>query len=171
MTTRLLLALTVLLAGCLPAEGLLPAPRDEPAFVPEAFFAGRSHGDPTLTIRTKAPQQMRVESVGAGQPDGSFRLDQTITYPDGHAEARTWTMTRLGDGRYSATLTPDATGPVEVTAEGNRFYIRYPMKGGLRMDQTLSLRPGGQVADNVATVTWRGLIPVARLAETISRDG
>ena len=79
-------------------------------------------------------------------------------------------MERLEDGRYAASLTPDATGPVEARAEGNRFHIRYPMSGGLRMDQTLSLHAGGQVADNVATVRWLGLVPVARLVETITRD-
>lgn len=166
---RFCLVLLVLVCGCLPTTAPLPEPRAEPAFRPEVFFAGRSSGDPILAIRTKSPQNLRVESFGETQPDGTFRLDQTITYPDGHDETRTWVMTPLGDGRYSATLTPDATGAVEVTADGNRLHIRYPMSGGLRMDQTLALRPDGQVADNVATVRWMGMMPVARLVETITR--
>ena len=163
-----LLSAVVLLAGCLPASAPLPAPASEPAFRPEVFFAGPSHGDPVLTIRTKRPQQLHVRSYGAAQPDGSFRLDQRITYPDGRAESRTWTMTALGGGRYAATLTPDARGPVDVRAEGNRFTIRYRMGRATTMEQTITLRPGGQAADNVATVRMLGL-PVARLREVITR--
>lgn len=160
----------LLLAGCLPAPASVPDPLSEPAFRPEVFFAGRSHGEPVVAIRTKGRQTLRVESVGAATLDGAFRLDQTITYPDGHADRRTWTMRALGGGRYAATLTPDATGPVEAEAVGNTFRIRYPMRGGLRMEQTLVLRPGGQVADNVATVRWGGM-PIARITEAIAREG
>jgi hypothetical protein len=42
------------------------------------------------------------------------------------------------------------------------------MSGSTAMDQTLVLRPGGQVADNVATVRWLG-VPIARITETITR--
>ena len=159
---------TLLLAGCLPASAPVSDPQPEPAFRPEVFFAGRSHGEPVVAIRTKGRQTLRVESAGAATPDGEFRLDQTITYPDGHADERTWTMRAIGGGHYDATLTPDATGPVEVEAVGNTFRIRYPMRGGLRMEQTLVLRPGGQVADNVATVRWGGM-PIARITEVITR--
>ena len=166
---RLAVPLLLLLSGCLPASAPLEAPRGEPAFRPEAFFNGHSHGDPTLKVRLKATQTLHVESHGATQADGTFRLDQTISYPDGHADARTWIWRPLGDGRYTATLTPDATGPVEARIDGNTLTLRYPMRGGLRMEQTLRLHPGGQVADNVATVRWHGL-GVARLTETIVRD-
>ncbi len=165
-----LLFAVVLLAGCLPASAPIPVQASEPAFRPEVFFAGPSHGDPDVSIRTKGTQRLRVESRGAAQPDGSFRLDQHITYPGGRAEDRTWTMTALGGGRYAATLTPDARGPVDVRAEGNRFSIRYRMSRTTTMEQTITLRPGGQVADNVATVRMMGM-PVARITEVITRDG
>lgn len=166
---RSFLFAAVLLSGCLPASAPIPGQASEPAFRPEVFFAGPSHGDPVLSIRTKADQQLHVQSVGAAQPDGSFRLDQHITYPDGRAEDRTWVMTPLGGGRYATTLTPDASGPVDVRAEGNRFTIRYHMSRMTTMDQTITLRPGGQVADNVATVRMMGM-PVARITEVITRD-
>ena len=164
----LLVAIVVLLAGCIPSAGPLTPAAAEPVFRPEVFFAGPSHGDPILKIRTKAPQQLHVQSRGTPQADGTFRLDQTITRPDGHADERTWIMQALGGGRYSATLTPDASGSVEAYAEGNRFHIHYRMGRFTTMDQTLSLHPGGQVADNVATVRALG-IPIARLTETIAR--
>ena len=166
---RLAGALALVLSGCLPASAPLEAPRSEPAFRPEAFFAGHSHGDPTLKIRMRSTQRLKVESLGEEQANGTFRLHQTITYPDGHADERTWTWTPLGDGRYAATLTPDATGPVEAHVDGNTLTLRYPMGGGMRMDQTLRLHPDGQSADNVATVRWHGMA-VARLTETIVRD-
>ena len=156
------------LAGCLPGPALLADVPDAPAFRPETFFAGRTTGDVHLTIRTRAPQRLRVESVGVAQADGTFRLDQAITYPDGHVDRRTWTMRRLGDGRYASTLTPDARGEVRVEAAGRALRIRYRMGRVTTMDQTLALREGGQTADNVATVRMLG-VPVARLTETITR--
>ena len=166
---RSCLLAAVLLSGCLPASAPIPAAAPEPLFRPEVFFAGRSHGDPVLSIRMKGTQQLHVESRGASQADGTFRLDQHVTYPDGRAENRTWTMTPLGGGRYAVTLTPDARGPVDVRAEGNRFRIRYRMSRTMTMEQTITLRPGGQEADNVATVRMVG-IPVARITEVITRD-
>lgn len=157
-----------MLAGCMPGASPLAPQAETPVFRPEVFFAGPSHGDPVLTIRMKAPQQLRVRSTGTPQADGTFRLDQTITYPDGHAAERTWIMQALGDGRYSSTLTPDASGPVTAYAEGNRFHIRYPMSRTTTMEQTLALHPDGQAADNVATVRMMGVV-VARIRETITR--
>ena len=157
--------LAAALVGCLPGPALLA---DGPDFRPETFFAGRPTGDVRLTIRMRAPQRLRVESVGAAQADGAFRLDQTITYPDGHSDRRTWTMRALGDGRYASTLTPDARGAVRVEAAGRALRIRYRMGRMTTMDQTLSLHAGGQTASNVATVRMMG-VPVARLTEVITR--
>ena len=168
--SRLVLASVAALvfAGCLPASVPVAEPQPEPAFRPEVFFAGPSRGEPVVAIRTKGRQTLSVRSVGTAEPDGGFRLDQTITYPDGHADERSWRMRALGGGRYATTLTPDATGPVEAEAVGNTFRIRYPMRGGLSMEQMLVLRQGGQAADNVATVRWGG-IPIARITEVIVR--
>ena len=178
MRLAVLLAALAALGGCLPAATPLAAGGaaagdaggGAPAFRPEAFFAGRTTGDAHLTIRMRAAQRLRVESVGAAQPDGSFRLDQTIAYPDGHADRRTWTMRSLGAGRYESTLTPDARGEVRVEAQGSTLRIRYRMGRTTTMDQTLALRPGGQAADNVATVRMMG-VPIARLTEVITRAG
>ena len=163
------LAALVFGAGCLPAAAPLPEGAGAPAFRPEVFFAGRSHGDPVVAIRTRGSQQLRVESVGAAGADGAFHLDQTIAYPGGRTETRRWTMRPLPGGRYATTLTPDARGPVEVWTEGPRLRIRYRMGRTTTMDQTLALRAGGQVADNVATVRMMGM-PIARITETITRD-
>ena len=172
-TAALLAALVAatLSAGCLPASAPIRASAAEaPAFLPEVFFAGRTEGRGVLTIRGKRPGAIRVESRGAAESDGGFRLDQTITFADGRVSRRTWHMRALGGGRYASTLTPDARGSVEAEASGSRFHIRYRMGRATVMDQTLTLRPGGQVADNVATVRMMG-VPWARLTETITRVG
>ncbi len=168
MRLALLVVATALVAGCMPGAAPITPQADTPVFRPEVFFDGPSHGNPVLKIRMKAPQQLHVRSTGTPQADSTFRLDQTISYPDGHAVERTWIMQALGGGRYSSTLTPDATGPVEAYTEGNRFHIRYPMGRTTTMEQTLSLHPDGQVADNVATVRMGGMV-VARITETITR--
>ncbi|HEX8385393.1 MAG TPA: DUF3833 family protein [Rubricoccaceae bacterium] len=166
---RALVPLLALLAGCLPASAPLPAPVAAPAFRPEAFFSGRTEGRGTLVVRGVAPRGLRVESRGAPAPDGTFRLDQTITFEDGRVQTRTWAMRALGGGRYTSTLT-DAAGEVSAEAVGNAFHIRYRMRAGAVMEQWITLRPGGQTADNVATVRVLG-VPWARLTEEITRVG
>ncbi len=163
-----LIAAAALFSGCMAGDSPILPQADTPVFRPEVFFDGPSHGDPVLRIRTKGTQQLRVQSMGTAQADGTFRLDQTITYPDGHATERRWVMQALGGGRYTSTLTPDATGPVTAYSEGNRFHIRYPMGRMTTMEQTLALHPDGQVADNVATVRMGGMV-IARITETITR--
>lgn len=169
MRSALALLAALTLAGCLPATAPISPDAPAPAFRPEVFFAGRSHGDPVVAIRSRGAETMHVESRGAAQPDGTFRLDQTITHADGRADERTWIMAAAGQGRYTATLTPDARGPVSASAVGNTFHIHYRMGRFTTMDQTLRLHPDGRVADNVGTVRLLGL-PIARVTETITRD-
>jgi len=162
-----LVAAALALAGCLPASARLGAPAAEPAFRPEAFFAGRTQGRGTLAVRGKRTREVRVESRGVADSDSTFRLDQTITFVGDRTYERTWVMQHLGDGRYASTLT-DARGGVTAEASGNTFHIRYRLRNGATVDQWLRLRPGGQAADNVATVRVLG-VPWARLTETITR--
>ncbi len=162
-----MLALAV--AGCLPA---LPRPEVQPvpAFDAVAFFRGPTAGLGTLTVRTRRPVVVRVESVGTPRPDGGLTLRQSIRRGDGDASERTWELVPDGPGRYSGTLT-DADGPVEAWTEGNVLHIRYSMSGGLSMRQDLTLQPGGDLALNLATVRFWG-VPIARLSEQIRRvDG
>ena len=158
--------LTLLAGGCLPA---LPhtATHPTPAFDAVAFFEGRTEGLGTLTVRTRAPEIVRVESVGTPRPDGGLRLHQTIRRGGDPATERTWELVPVGPGRYTGTLT-DADGPVEAWTEGDRLYIRYGMGGGLSMRQELTLQPRGDLALNLATVRFLG-VPIARLSEQIRR--
>ena len=133
------------------------------------FFLGPTRGVGTLVTRGSAETNIvRVESTGRVEPDGTFRLDQTI-YRERTAPARrTWRMRPVSGTAYTASLT-DAEGPVTATLDGNTLRIHYKMnRWGTRMHQTLTLLPGGTQVQNEAKVTWMGL-PIAYLSERITR--
>ena len=162
-----LLATALALSGCLSAHPRTgPAP-PAPAFAPDVFFAGHTRGLGVLDVRLSSPALLCVNGYGEVRPDGTFRLDQTITYPDGRAEKRTWTMRHVSPTVWTADLT-DASGEVTATVEGSDLFIRYSMGSGLSMRQHLRLQPDGQTALNLSTVRLLG-VPVARLNEVIER--
>ena len=176
MTARLprLGALAVLLgtaSGCIATHPRTGPPPPAPPFYPEVFFEGHTRGLGTLDVRGKAPEVVRVEGFGEAEPDGTFRLDQTVTHADGRSEARTWRMRRLDTTHYTATLT-DAEGEVTAEVVGSELFIRYRIGSpSVTMRQHLILEPGGQRALNLSTVRVLG-IPWARLNEQIQRvDG
>lgn len=149
-------------------EPPLPPTTDQPVFDPMIFFAGRTHGDGTLEMRFGADRSIRVEGHGWTRPDGTFQLDQTITFGDGAVESRDWRLSRLDANRFSATLS-DARGKVTARASGNLFHLRYLIRRpAVWMEQWLYLQPDGQSVLNLARVTVLG-VPSARLSETITR--
>ena len=171
MHSRLRLAVALVplfLFGCLPAFPNAIEPVGQPELLPDVFFAGRTTGEGTLTMRFRAPRSLRVEGMGQREPDGTFRLDQTVTFGDGTVETRTWRMRRTAANEYRATLS-DATGEVTAQTSGNSFHLRYLLRQPrVYMDQWLYLQPNGRTVANRATVTVLG-IPWARLDETITR--
>jgi glyoxylase-like metal-dependent hydrolase (beta-lactamase superfamily II) len=159
----------LLLAGCLAGFPRRNEAAAAPELRPEIFFAGRTHGEGTLSVRGRAPRALRVDGQGSTEPDGTFRLDQTVTYGDGATERRTFRLRRVDATRYAATLT-DAKGEVEGETNGSVFHLRYLLRRpAVYMEQYLYLQPDGHTVLNEATVTALG-VPVARLAETITRD-
>lgn len=137
-------------------------------FRPDLFFAGRTRGTGTVTTLTASkPQSLQVSSVGRIGRDGTLVLDQDIRV-GGRPQQRTFRIRRAGDGTWVGTLS-DASGPVSATVRGPTLSLSYPMKrGGMRMNQTLTLQPGGRVLLNRARVTLLG-VPVARIEETIEK--
>ena len=133
---------------------------------PIAFFEGRSHGDGRLSVLIKKPVTIKVESVGR-RVGRTLVLDQRIQQQGKPARMRRWVLRPAGPGRFTGTLT-DATGPVVVTSGDRTIEIRYPMKGGLQVEQTLTPIEGGRAIDNVMKVRKFGL-PVATLHEHIRK--
>ena len=136
-----------------------------PPFVAERFFAGRLDGVGTLKIVLHGPTTVHVASIGTIAADGTLILDQHIEQQGKPARNRQWRIRALGDGRYTGSLT-DASGPVIGVAVGSRLHLAFPMKGGIRVDQWLTLSADPRIAQNHLIVRKLGLT-VATLDETI----
>ena len=157
---KLRLLAAALLVGC-------GGPAAAQGFDPIAFFAGRTAGEGELKIMLKSAQPLRVQGQGRLEPDGELVLDQQVRRGDRAIERRQWRMRKLAPNRYRGTLT-DATGPVEIETRGNVLTIRYPMKGGMSVHQSLTLDGAGRTALNRMTISKLG-VPVARITETIRK--
>ena len=133
---------------------------------PIAFFTGRSEGEGTVDTLLGKPVKLLVTSVGEKQGD-TLILDQTIRQGAKPPRVRRWIMRPVAPGRFTGTLT-DAEGPVNVTVAGPRASIRYRMRGGLDVDQQLTLQTDGKTLLNRLHVRKFG-VRVAVVGETIRK--
>ena len=161
---RLLLLVALALPACSKAAPPLP---DGPPLDPLAFFTGVSHGEATLAQILKPDRRVTVESRGRMGKDGWLTLDQHIVTQGDKPKNRSWRLRKAGEGRWSGTLT-DATGPVDAVADGGGVRIRYTMKGGLKVEQTLMPIAGRNALDNHLYVTKFG-VQLAHLHEIIAK--
>ena len=157
-----LLALAACTAAA-PPEAKQPGP----AFDPVAFFTGPTHGDGKLDQVMKGVRNVTVDSIGRPEKNGSLTLIQRIAMQGESPRTRVWKLKQVAPGRYAGSLT-DASGPVETVAIGRAIRIRYPMKGGLTVEQWLVALPGGRAIDNRMTVRKWGM-RVATLRERIEK--
>ena len=156
-------------ALALSACGSAPPPeagQSGAAFDPIAFFTGATHGEATLDQIFKSTRLVSVDSIGRPGKNGLLLTQQVMVAGEKPRERR-WLLRRTGKGRYAGALT-DANGPVETRAVGRAIRIRYPMKGGLKVEQWLVALPGGRSLDNRLTVTKWGF-RVATLHERIDK--
>ena len=86
-------------------------------FDPVQAFAGRSHGNGTLSVIFQEPQPFHVESRGFAQADGSFRLEQTVKFAGKPPQKRHWVLREVSPENYAGTLS-DAEGSVEGHTAG-----------------------------------------------------
>lgn len=156
------------IAGCLGPRPSHPVVAEGPPLRPELFFEGRTDGKGTLEMLTGRRRSLQVQGRGHTEADGSFRLDQVVTFEDGAVEKRAWRLVKLDARTYTATLS-DAAGSVSAEVTGNRLHLRYRLrKPATYMEQWLYLQPDGRTVLNLATITVLG-IPWARLTEEIAR--
>ncbi len=158
-----LLGLGLLLA-CSAGHSEVPAIE----FTPQQLFAGRSEGNGSLTFVFGRPRIFHVESYGIRRPDGSFRLDQTITFAGRPSTNRYWIIRPESPNAYAGTLS-GAAGEVSARTDGDRLILRYRLKGLFVMRQTLELMADGKTIDNSARITLLG-VPIGWLHETILRS-
>jgi hypothetical protein len=136
-------------------------------FTPQNVFSGHSEGNGKLRLFFGKQRLFHVESHGYDQADGSFRLDQTVTFQGQPSQKRSWILKTIRQNHFTGTLS-DAAGRVTGLTKGSRLLLKYRLKGPLIMHQTLELMPDGKTIDNVGKITLLG-IPVGRLHETITR--
>ena len=158
------LFLSLALVGCGSAA---PAPAAPPTFDPLTFFTGPSRGEGTLKVMTKPSVKIRVESEGRPDGQGGIILDQTIHEGSKPARQRRWSLRPTSPTTFTGTIT-DNPGPVLGRMDGNRLILNYTMKGGLKADQVLTIRPGGRALINRMTVRKFG-ISVAHVDEVITK--
>ena len=163
------LLLAAALTGCVAAPRLAHAPvpaAPGPHFDVMRFFAGRSVGEGRLSRIFSRPEAVRVESSGRVE-GGVLHLVQTVRLGARPARIRSWAIREVGPGRYAGALT-DAVGEFRAETRGNRLHLRYAMRGGLAVEQWLTLSPDGRRASNLMRIRALGLV-VAILAEDIRR--
>jgi hypothetical protein len=160
--------LAVGLAAALGSCSATALPVDSAAtFDPLTFFNGRSEGNGTLDTIVASPVPLRVQSRGVRSGSDGLTLDQIIVEGAKPPRRRSWSMRRVGPGRFTGTLT-EAVGPVAITVAGPRATIRYTMNGGLEVEQQLALQAGGRTLLNDLRVRRFG-VRVARVEETIRK--
>ena len=161
---RLIALLPLALSACTQSAPP-PPPTSSATLDPIAYFTGTAEGRATLHKIMGKPEAILVHSAGRSDGKGGVFLDQRIEEPGKPARVRSWHLFPAGPGRFTGTLT-DANGPVVASVAGPRLDIAYPMKGGLKAEQVLTLRPDGKTLDNELTVTKFGL-QLARVDEVI----
>ena len=137
------------------------------AIDPVIFFTGASHGEGRLREAFKRERRVSTDSVGRAEKDGLLILDQRMAIEGEPLRIRHWRLRQVGPNRFTGTLT-DATGPVEAQIIGRGIRIRYPMKGGLKVESWLTAAPGAKAFDNTSIITKWGL-KVATLTERIEK--
>lgn len=162
-----LLAATLLLSACVATPRVEPIDASAPAFDMSEFFAGRLQGEGRLRMMMGGSRDVRVSSVGRRAPDGSLVLAQEIAEQGKPARSRSWQLREVAPGRYAGTLS-DADGPVAGAVKGNRLHLSFRMRGGMNVDQWLTLAPDKRSARNVLRVRKFG-VTVAALDETIRK--
>ena len=162
-----LLPLTPLLLLSACSDDTPAPPVNNQTIDPVAFFTGHAEGRASLHELLTAARPLQVHSDGRSDGKGGVILVQRIEQEGRPERTRSWHLVPAGPGRLTGTLT-DANGPVEALVDGPRLNIRYPMKGGLEVAQTLTLSPDATSLDNRMSVTKMGL-RVAHLEELIRK--
>ena len=145
---------------------ILVAAPTQAAFNPVDFFRGRTHGDGTLKVIFQAPKQIKVDSMGRSEKDGSLLLEQVIREPGKAPRTRYWRMRETAPNRFEGTLT-DAAGPVRVEVAKDSVRIRYRGKDNLNFDQLLTPAGPGEVRNRMRVKRF-GIV-VAHFDEVIRK--
>ena len=140
------------LAVSVPSASADPGPKLDMV----AFFTGKTHAENVMKIVLKKPSRLVVDSIGGKGDRGDFVLIDTVKEEGKPERTRKWVMRPSGPNRFTGSLS-DATGPVDVTVDGDEALILYTMKGGLKVRQQMKLLGDGKTLSNQVVVKKFGL--------------
>lgn len=132
----------------------IPAPAPRPIDL-AAFFTGRTHAENVLRIVFHRPTPLIVDSIGRRQGNEFIQTD-TVHEGDKPVRTRVWRTHEIGPGHYGGTLS-DASGPVDIAVHRTTAVIRYRMKGGLDILETMELQGDGKTLSNHVVAKKFGL--------------
>ena len=122
----LLLLVMVLLVSC-SAVGPADYAGNQPLLRPEQFFDGKlsAHG----VIKNRSGQVIRYfnATIDASWQGDTGTLDEAFLFDDGERQRRTWTLKRIGEGRYTGTA-GDVIGEAVIDVAGNSMFLNYVLR-------------------------------------------
>jgi hypothetical protein len=143
------------LAAALALLVAAPALAEKPKLDMVAFFSGRTEADNILRVVFSPATSLNVECVGRVEGK-QFVMVETVHEGVKPARQRKWVIGEVGPSHYSGTMT-EAIGPVDLVVKGDTAQIRYTMKGGLDVAQTLVLQEDGRTLLNHIAVHKFGM--------------
>lgn len=124
---------------------------------PMHFFEGRTESIGTVKLAMQKPFRSRAVGTGKILPDGSLQLVQRIEDQGQLPKERRWRMRKVGDGRYSGTMS-EAKGPVSAEEIGGRYRFRFRMEGNVAIEQWLMPAPNFRSAESKVVIRKYGVL-------------
>jgi hypothetical protein len=137
------------------------------AFDPFEFFSGTTRGNGTLDVALEGRQPFKVESRGRSDGKGGFVLEQVVHQGTKPPKQRRWFLRQVAPGAFEGTIS-DSPGKVTGRVVGESLVLRYPVKGGMKAEQTLTPDGNGRTVRNNIVVRKLGFI-VAKVHEIIRK--
>lgn len=138
----------VALVATAPAAASESAPGKGKLDLP-AFFTGKTHAEGEIKVGFKKPVRHITDTVGRRGSSGELILTDHIREDGKPPKTRRWVMRRSGPDSFTGTMT-EAAGPVRIEVDGRQATIRYKMKGGISINQLLTMRDERTLVNHVA---------------------
>ena len=159
MKRLLALLLLLPLLGCGGAK-IEDFANTQPRFVLEDYFAGKTRGWGIFHDRFGNVKRQFVVDIDGSWDGRTLILDEKFRNSDGTTEARVWTVTKLGDGRYEGRAA-DVDGPAIGQTAGQAlqwsYYLMLPMGDStwrVHMDDWMYLQPDGVLINRTVMSKW-----------------
>lgn len=113
---------------------------------PLRFFEGSTESVSTTKIIMQMPFVSRSLGRGKINADGTLDLVQHVIEQGRREFDRHWHIREVGPGHFGGTMS-EASGPVSIERQGNRYRFRFTLKDNLAVEQWLIPQ-----ADNMVSV-------------------